>query len=534
MAYLPPKFGPFEPLERLGAGGMAETFVALRRGPAGFEQRVCIKRILPAFESDQEFVRAFLSEARTSAALRHNNIVQVLDFGIVAEEGSHYLALELIDGLDLRALLQSDANFDADLVILIASELASALEYAHGSDGGRAQVIHRDISPSNVLVSTAGEVKLTDFGIARVAGAGHRTATGVIKGKIPYMPPEYIEHGRFDERGDLFALGVLMFELLSRERPFDGESELDTLRRIVAGERRPLPPTIDAPLRACIERSIATQPAERFASARALLDALPPIAVNTTRRRLAELVRGARAAIQPHGPATPAALAHQPAGAALARPEAAALRAPTERGARPVDPTRTAHRPGRLRPSRTAVVVLLASAALLGAVIGSLVLRLNPQAAGASATPPQLPSAPSRSPSASSSPSEGPRAAEPFVKAAGPTTDATNEPAPEVPRSPGASSSPREDARAARAAKSGRSSRGSAGDLAELRVVVVPFGEVWVDDKYIGHSPISVRLAPGTHAVAVGEGRARERRTVSLEPDEREQVVFRTDDKRAP
>ncbi len=211
MSRLPAPFGPFEPTRRLGAGGMAETFEAVRRGPGTFEQRVCIKRILPAFESDLEFVAAFLRKATTSAQLRHTNIVQVLDIGLA--DGSHYLALELIDGIDLRDLSARVGALSADLVTLIAIDVAAALQHAHAGDGTRPSVVHRDISPSNVLVSRAGEVKLVDFGIAKALGGNRLTATGVIKGKVPYLPPEYIEHAVFDPRSDLFSLGVMLYEL---------------------------------------------------------------------------------------------------------------------------------------------------------------------------------------------------------------------------------------------------------------------------------------------------------------------------------
>jgi len=494
MANLPPKFGPFEPLHRLGAGGMAETFVALRRGPAGFEQRVCIKRILPAFESDQEFVRAFLSEARTSAALRHNNIVQVLDFGIVPEESSHYLALELVDGLDLRALLSAGAQFDGELVTLVASELAAALEYAHADEDGRQSVIHRDISPSNVLVSRAGEVKLTDFGIARVTGSGPRTATGVIKGKVPYMPPEYLEHGRFDARGDLFALGVLLFELLTGERPFEGGSELETMRRIVAGERKPMPECGPPALLSCIERLLATKVEQRLPSARALLEQLPPIAVNRARRRLAELVR------------TRSSCASQSVGAPLA---------PTEKAALALAPvtTKTRHRGLHLRPSRAALLALLLSGALLTAIGGAVLMRFSPRQAGASAAPPGQPLLP-RSVGAT-------LAEEGAVDPQQPERSASTTLAAAVPEQPAET---REGARGEH-----RQEPRSATAPAELKVVVVPFGEVWVDDKYVGHAPISMRLPAGTHAIAVGEGRARLRRSVSLTAGEHQQLVFRTE-----
>ena len=235
------RFGPYELVSRLGAGGMAETFLAVRRGPGAFEQKVCVKRILPAFEQDQDFVRQFLEEARVSAQLRHANIVQVLDFGVV--DGSHYLALELVEGMDLHKLLRSLADrgetMTSGLVVYLATELANALEYAHGGGGqSTSPVVHRDISPSNVLVSRAGEVKLTDFGIAKAAqGPGPVPTTGVVKGKVPYMAPEYAMSGKADPRSDLFALGVLLFEALTGRRPFVGQTDLDTLQRILEGRR---------------------------------------------------------------------------------------------------------------------------------------------------------------------------------------------------------------------------------------------------------------------------------------------------------
>ncbi len=647
MAHLPAKLGPFEPLHRLGAGGMAETFVAVRRGPGGFEQRVCIKRILPAYVGDQSFVAAFLAEARTSAALRHANIVQVLDFGLAPEDGSYYLALELVDGLDLRALAEQGAAFDAALVILIASELASALEYAHAADDGRARVVHRDLSPSNVLVSRAGEVKLTDFGIARVVGGAPRTATGVIKGKVPYMPPEYIEGSRFDERGDLFALGVLLFELLHGERPFDGESDLDTLRRIVAGERRRFRAKAPTPLIQCIERLLRKNPDERFPSAQALLGALPPIQVHATRKRLADIVRArvpstprvtpvrlsevptsapewsggapgasgrerngeargfsaewngdARGSFPPErngerrGPAR-----DQPAVNPIARTVEARAGA-RERGDVPasaaqlaaalpvrapiVEPTRTSYlAPARGGPSKLALLALAAAAAALFTVALLALLKLESRLVGAAEPLPPVPTAiaatataPSAATPAAPSPSapvgppsegegEGKSESEsessPNRDEAGSEPQAADVPLPtppanlpvsavveahagvrerndaDLPARAGAFPSRRSVRRPARAQASEASAASrraqepsaSAQASAELRIVVVPFGEVWVDDRYLGQSPLSVKLAPGSHELAVGEGRARERRTIQVTAGQHEELTLR-------
>ncbi|HEX5661833.1 MAG TPA: serine/threonine-protein kinase [Polyangiales bacterium] len=494
MALLPDRLGPFELQRRLGAGGMAETFLAVRRGPAGFEQRVCIKRILPAYESDQDFVTSFLAEARTSASLRHANIVQVLDFG--AHEGSHYLALELIDGLDLRGLLARDTVLDAELVVLIAAEIAAALAYAHSADEDHPQVIHRDISPSNVLVSRNGELKLTDFGIARVVGGSMNTASGVIKGKIPYMPPEYIDGGKFDARGDLFALGVMLFELLHGFRPFDGDSELDTLRRIANGDRKPFTASAGPAVLACIERCLAKDPAKRYADARELLDALPTVHTHRARKRLAELVRARTSRVpgESQAPSWRGVAEH-----ARTVPVTPSSPAPSTR-----PPPAT-----QLLPSRKALYALLASSLVLIAVVVTALFRLPRGPASASA-PPLLPAVPASEtlPTglAPASPALAPAVEEP----------AAPESAPAMVEAPAvAVEAPAPEAHASR-------------KRAELNVVVLPFGEVWIDGKHVGLSPQRIKLAPGEHEIGVGEGRPRETRSVSLAPGEHEEVVFRT------
>jgi len=187
----PERFGDYELAQRLGVGGMAETFVAIRRGPGGFEQRVCLKRILPTFAGASDFVEMFLREARLSALLHHGHIARVLDFGMA--EGTHYLTLELIEGADLRALLhhlrRRGEALDPGLTCYIAHALASALDFAHTADehGNAAGIIHRDVSPSNVLLSNAGEIKLADFGIAKATNLPGSIQSGALKGKIPYV-----------------------------------------------------------------------------------------------------------------------------------------------------------------------------------------------------------------------------------------------------------------------------------------------------------------------------------------------------------
>jgi len=485
---------------------MAETFEAIRRGPGDFEQRVCIKRILPAYESDQEFVAAFLREATTGAQLRHANIVQVLDFGVA--DGSHYLALELVDGMDLRGLMQQAGTLPAELVTLLAIDLGSALHYAHAGENARPTVVHRDISPSNVLVSLAGEVKLVDFGIAKALGGTHLTATGVIKGKVPYLPPEYIERAEFDPRGDLFSLGVTLFEALAGTRPFDGDSDFDTIRRIVAGQRRSLRDfRSDVPdeLAACVERLLAVDPAQRFGSAAAFLEALPMISVPAARRKFAELVRAPTRAKVEAGHAETQPLAAVGPKAVEPRREV-----PTRTSVRPPTEPLVGHGTG---PSRRARRLLLVSAACLGVTLLTAALIRQPfSSESATALPPPLPMRPVES---APKGDDGPQPSAPVPTAsttapASPTapTPSTTEPPPATQDAPSAATRPH---------------------TAELRVVAVPFGDVWIDGRAMGHAPVTARLSPGSHEVAVGDGKADQRRTLRLVAGEVQNVIFRVE-----
>jgi serine/threonine protein kinase len=298
----PERFGDYELIERLGVGGMAETFIAIRRGLGGFEQRVCLKRILPTFVNDADFVEMFLREARLSALLHHGHIARVLDFGMAG--GTHFLTLELIEGADLRALLRylrrRGESLDPGLTSYIAHALASALDFAHTADdeGQAAGIIHRDVSPSNVLLSNAGEIKLADFGIAKATNLPGSIQSGALKGKVPYMAPEYALGRECSARSDLFSLGVLLYECLAGYRPFDGENDLQTLERARSGRRRRLreaSPAVPTLLADAIESLLAPKPEARPRHAAAFLEMLghippPPLA----QRKLGNLVRSAR------------------------------------------------------------------------------------------------------------------------------------------------------------------------------------------------------------------------------------------------
>ena len=356
MAAEPQRFGAYELVRTLGRGGMAETFVATRAGAGGFSQTVCLKRILRSLEDDKSFIDQFSEEARVSASLRHANIVTVLDFGVA--NGLPYLALELVDGVDLHGLLdalrEKKEAMTSGLVVYIAGELASALDFAH-TQGDR-PVVHRDISPSNVLISRAGEVKLSDFGIARVLRSRtNMTSTTTVKGKVPYMAPEYAMSGSFDVRADLFALGVTLYEALAGRRPYDGRTDLETLHRIQSGKRTPLAelcPAAPPALTAIIERLIVPEPSERFQTAAELIDALIEIAPPPTSRKiLGDLVRRTTGSRSEPELATAGAASATALVEARATPVEAA-REPTPAGAG--DPTRTRAAEGLHQTERVA------------------------------------------------------------------------------------------------------------------------------------------------------------------------------------
>jgi serine/threonine protein kinase len=275
------RFGRFRLHERIGAGGMGEVFRAVVDGEAGFQRPLAIKRLHPLLSRDAGFVRAFLDEARLAARLHHPGIVQVYELGRVGEH--YFLAMELVEGIDLgrlgAALRRRREPLDVGVACFIASEVAAALDYAHAlDDGGRPlELVHRDVSPANVMVSAAGAVKLLDFGVAKVSAriADEHTRTGVIKGKAGYLSPEQADGRPIDRRSDLFSLGVVLYELLAARRLFHGIDDLDALRQVRAAvipAVPSLPPDVDVALR----RLLARAPGERFARGAEVVDALSP------------------------------------------------------------------------------------------------------------------------------------------------------------------------------------------------------------------------------------------------------------------
>src|SRR6185369_1169483 len=278
----PSPFGRYVLLERLAMGGMAEVFKAKISAAHGFEKLLVIKRILPQLAADRTFVSMFIDEAKLTAQLIHPKIVQVIDFGEVG--GQYFIALEYVDGFDALALLRSAATKQIRLPLpigmFISMEILDALDYAHNacdSDNRPMRLVHRDISPSNVFIARRGDVKLGDFGIAHAQERESKTQAGTLKGKYGYMSPEQVVGGALDGRSDLFAVGIVLAEMLMARRLFTAPNDLDVLLMVRDGrlERldkycRDLPPELDQLLRKGLKRKAA----ERYQTAAEFRDAL--------------------------------------------------------------------------------------------------------------------------------------------------------------------------------------------------------------------------------------------------------------------
>ncbi|MCP4678030.1 MAG: serine/threonine protein kinase [Deltaproteobacteria bacterium] len=283
------KYRNIRPIAR---GGMADVFEADRIGASGFVKPVCLKQIRSEFSDNLEFVRMFESEARIVATLQHQNIVQVFDFKRYDEQ--LLLEMELVEGLDLRRILGSTSRMGLrlpiELVMHVMEGLLAALGHAHGRrvDDEPKPVVHRDVSPHNILISKSGDVKLTDFGIAKVRGLSDMTQVGMIKGKMAYLSPEQAKGETVLPASDLFSAGIVFWEMLAGERLFQGEDEVVIAQVLV--KKIPDIPGISDELNRIMQRFLARELEERFESAAVALAALKEIDVSRNGAASAERV----------------------------------------------------------------------------------------------------------------------------------------------------------------------------------------------------------------------------------------------------
>jgi eukaryotic-like serine/threonine-protein kinase len=272
------RLGKYEMLKRLSVGGMAEVYLARAAGLPGFQKLLAVKRILPQLAAQPEFVEMFLDEARLAATLLHPNIVQIHDVGVA--RGNYFMAMEYLHGEDLNTLLRTmkkrGERVPLEHAVQIVLSLLAGLHYAHEKEdfeGKPLEIVHRDVTPANVIVTYEGSVKLLDFGIAHAARSAERKQSGSVRGKVGYMSPEQAQAQPLDRRTDIFAAGIILYELTLVRRLFKGESDYQILHNIINGSISP-PHDVDAAydleLEQIVMRALARDPAERFSTAHAM------------------------------------------------------------------------------------------------------------------------------------------------------------------------------------------------------------------------------------------------------------------------
>jgi serine/threonine protein kinase len=292
-------------IDRLASGGMAEVFVAESAGLEGFKKRVAIKRVLPHLSQKKRFISMFLDEARLSAALSHSNCVQVFDIGI--GDNAYFIVMEYVDGADLKGVvefLKKDGKpFPLEAAVLICERICEGLAYAHeatGSDGKPLHIVHRDMSPPNVLITRHGEVKIVDFGLAKATSQLEKSEAGIIKGKFGYLSPEAAMGEEVDHRTDIFAVGIILWELLAGRRLFLGETDFQTVKQVQGAQVPPISSLrgdVPKALDAILAKALARDKNQRYSNARALARDLTEFLYRNGRPvsafEVSDLVRGA-------------------------------------------------------------------------------------------------------------------------------------------------------------------------------------------------------------------------------------------------
>ncbi|HUS27428.1 MAG TPA: serine/threonine-protein kinase [Kofleriaceae bacterium] len=284
---MPQRVGRYEVITHLATGGMAQIYLARQSGLGAFERHVVLKTILRERATDQRFVTMFLDEAKLAATLNHQNIAQVYE--VDQADGAYFMAMEYVHGENARAILETTLRrgwtIPLELAVMIVSGAAAGLHHAHerrGKNGQPLNIVHRDVSPANIMVGYDGSVKVLDFGIAKAEERATKTVGGTIKGKYGYMSPEQCKGKPIDRRSDIFALGICLYELTTLRRAFKGNDDFETMKRIVAGDV--LLPSVAVPgypreLEAIVLTAMANDPNARFQSGQEMIEALDAFAV---------------------------------------------------------------------------------------------------------------------------------------------------------------------------------------------------------------------------------------------------------------
>jgi serine/threonine-protein kinase len=481
--------GKYRLVELLASGGMAEVWRAEVAGPGGFAKEVALKLVREDLARDPAFARMFAEEARLASRLAHANVVHVFEYDVV--EGRQLLAMELVRGRTLRQLSdrcrRSGLRLGLPRAVHIGAEVARALAYAHRASGEGAPrgVVHRDVSPQNVLVSFEGEVKLADFGIARALGAVEATAPGTVKGKLGYMAPEQARGEPVDGRADLFALGVVLWELCAGRRLFARDGDAATLAALLSGDpvappsqwNEEVPPELDGALLRALERD----PSRRLASAAEMEEVLAAVRLRIARGPEDLDLRSLMWRLWPEGPGP--SREHEPTRVMGGGDEADAVE------------TRTApHQVGRLPWAAAA-----AAGVLLAMGVGLWVARRSSPSIAASTATPTVPLTPALSPAGAGERGTGPPT---------PTTPPTSTPTTTGSPAGQASPLPRTGGGEGQGEGARRPRSGPIGSLALparesgegiVTVNVSPWATLSVDGEAVGDTPREVRLPAGGH-----------------------------------
>jgi serine/threonine protein kinase len=277
-----PQTPGFKIIRKLDAGGMAEVYHAEQESIEGFRKTVAVKKVLPHLVQNEKFLRMFLDEARLSLRMSHANVVQV--FNVAKAGGSYYVIMEFVDGVNLKGIMEfmraRGTLIPVEQAVFISIETCKGLQYAHtlhDSNGRALGIVHRDVSPPNILISKQGEVKLVDFGLAKAVDQLEHTDPGVVKGKFSYLSPEAVEGQVVDCRTDIFAAGILLYEMLTGRRLFQGKNDYETVQQVRVAEIPPLSrlnPAVPRDLERIVQRALARDVKQRYQSAQEFGDDL--------------------------------------------------------------------------------------------------------------------------------------------------------------------------------------------------------------------------------------------------------------------
>jgi serine/threonine-protein kinase len=548
--------GRYRLIAPLAQGGMAELFLARHEGPGGFEKDVVIKRVHPHLARDPRFAAMFLDEARLAARLSHPNIVNITDLG--EANGTYFLCMERLEGEDLNAILHAygsrERTIPASIAAVITSAACDGLHFAHTLTDAKGEglgLVHRDVSPSNIFITHQGAVKVLDFGIAKARGRAIQTESGELKGKVIYMSPEQARGEELDARSDIFALGIVLYEMLTGVRPFQRDDLMISLAAVAHGHAEPpkkLRPDLPPQLSAIVARAMHPNRDKRFHTAQEMRQALDQYLTSCTTGPAAALLQRFMAELREDEKSTPSSTPAQ-SQRTVNNLEPAPSDAAPEPSPRPEDPSPAARHP-KPRRSRFAVGATAAGLASVGLLLWvgrtPSPAEQQPQVLVHPSLPPPLPEPPTVKPAApavsspeNTEPARDPKPAEPRAPTEARAPAEAPRPANEKPEAPAPETAsiatPEAEAPRPTPAPPVRPARKPAVAAARglLTVQCAPqWCQVSIDGQDKGYSPLlNVPLQPGPHRISALNPRTKavQQRTVMVTANQSATTKFQVE-----